>query len=248
MYIVDKLLYTVYNADVVSASDYRDDRENRGGLARIDQSVLADRVYKTLRAAILSGEFEPGERLVESQIADQIGVSRAPVRTAISRLDSEGLVDLFPRRGSYVTALIKQDIWEVYTLRASLERLAFKLVPERTKREEILALHQIIEEMEECVTREDQAGLSDLEWGLHEEIVRLAKHERLLSVWMSLSGQIQLLSRRVIEEEYSDLSPIPQRHKFLLDRLLNGSEEERSGAIEEHINSVAERILARFRG
>lgn len=230
----------------MNANDYRDDGESRGGLARIDQSVLADRVFKTLRVAILSGELEPGERLVESQIADQIGVSRAPVRTAILRLDSEGLVDLFPRRGSYVTTLTKQDVWEVYTLRASLEGLAFKLVPKCTKPEEIQALHLIIEEMEECVAREDQAGLSNLERGLHEEIVRLANHERLLSVWMSISGQIQLLSRRVIETEYSDLSLVPKRHQFLLVMLLNGSEEERSRAIEEHINSVEERILAQY--
>jgi DNA-binding GntR family transcriptional regulator len=161
----------------------------------------------------------------------------------------EGLIDLFPRRGSYVTTLTKQDAWEVYTLRASLEGLAFKLVPERTPKDEISSLQSIIKQMTECAAAEEQALLSDLDMSFHEEIVRLAKNQRLLSMWLSIIGQIKLLSRRVIRMEYDqyhNLKIVPERHQLLLTMLLEGSEVERVKAIEEHISSVATLVLKRF--
>lgn len=88
---------------------------------------LRDVVFYTLRQAILKGELEPGERLMEMQLAEQLGVSRTPIREAIRKLELEGLVLMIPRRGAIVAKITEKDLKDVLEVRASLERLSTKL-------------------------------------------------------------------------------------------------------------------------
>ncbi len=217
--------------------------ENRK-LAPVEHSPLGELVYESLREAILSGDLLPGERLIESRIAEETGVSRAPVREAISRLELEGLVDLRPRRGSYVITLRKKDVWEVYSLRSALESLAYRLVVGNLTDAQYATLQQIADEMEACAEAHDTNRLSQLDTEFHRTVVELAGHERLLSVWLSIDSQMQLLSQHVIRTEYTDLSLIHQRHHALLDILRDGSEDDAARAVMEHIQSAAERVLA----
>jgi DNA-binding GntR family transcriptional regulator len=200
-------------------------------------------VYKKLREAILNGDLVPGERLIESAIADEIGASRAPVREAINRLANEGLVKSIHRRGTYISTLDKHDAWEVYTLRAALERIAFGLAPHQIPSDIRDKLQSIVDEMKSQVPDGDVVTLSDLDMRFHETIVRLAGHKRLLDAWLSLIDQIRLLSRRVIKTQYPDFDVVAKRHQLLLDVLCNGTEEDRMIEIEKHIHSVADRVL-----
>ena len=88
---------------------------------------LRDVVFNTLRQAILRGELQPGERLMEIQLAQRLGVSRTPVREAIRKLELEGLVLMIPRRGAEVAEITRQDLEDVLEVRAALEELAVKI-------------------------------------------------------------------------------------------------------------------------
>ena len=98
---------------------------------------LRDVVFNTLRSAILKGELEPGERLMEIALANKLGVSRTPIREAIRKLELEGLVIMIPRKGAEVARITEKDLRDVLEVRASLEKLAAELACERITAEEI---------------------------------------------------------------------------------------------------------------
>ncbi len=113
--------------------------ENLTKLNLDNYKPLRDVVFENLREAILEGKLKPGQRLMEVQLAEQLGVSRTPVREAIRKLELEGLVVMLPRKGAYVANMSLKDIMDVLEVRASLEGLAY-LAAERISDEDIKSL------------------------------------------------------------------------------------------------------------
>lgn len=102
-----------------------------------------------LRALILDGEYRPDERLVEEQLAERLGVSRTPVRQALTMLEAEGLVEIAPNRGAVVCSFSIEDVWDIYDLRAVLEGYAARRAADRINEEELERLKELAEEQEE---------------------------------------------------------------------------------------------------
>jgi DNA-binding GntR family transcriptional regulator len=202
-----------------------------------------DRAYHEVRTAILNRDLLPGSRLVEAQLAEELGVSRLPVREALIQLESEGLAVRIPGRGKVVASLSAADVSEVYTLRAAVETLAFRLAKDHVTSTDQRSLERLIANMEEAATEGDVRKLAALDVRFHEQIVRLSHHRRALAVWRTMTVQMQLLSLRVIDTLYRDLAVVPDHHRALLDALLRG--EEPTG-LDDHIMSVAHHILSQL--
>lgn len=211
---------------------------------------LVDRVYLRLRSAIHEGILSPGERLVERQLADRLGVSRAPVRDALHLLEQDGLVASTGRRGLMVATLSAQDAWEVYSLRAELEAMALRLATVRATPEAIAELETIVAEMHERCEEGDAHMLATLDMRFHEAACRASGHSRLLWAWTAMSRQIQLLlhvDTRVAEAQYQDVSGLPARHERLLEAIRNGDADAAESLARAHIDAVAERVIAVLR-
>lgn len=215
-------------------------------LEPIEDSDLVDRVRTRLSTAILDGALAPGDRLVETDLATQLGVSRAPVRDALRILEYDGLVTSQGRRGRFVTILSAQDAWEVYTLRESLEVMAFEIVVGRFPPEVLARAEGIIGEMRAAAGSGDKRSLSALDVRFHRLICLTSKHARLLATWESMSSQIGLLSRQVVGTQYDQLSDIAERHQLLLDVVCSGDMDAATAAIRSHIRSVAQSVAARL--
>ena len=114
---------------------------------------LRDVVFNTLRQAILKGELEPGERLMEIQLADRLGVSRTPIREAIRKLGLEGLVLMIPRKGAEVARISEKSLREVLEVRRSLEELATELACQRMEDEALLELEEAQENFRSAVQK-----------------------------------------------------------------------------------------------
>ena len=112
---------------------------------------LRDVVFKTLRQAILKGDLAPGERLMEIQLANQLGVSRTPIREAIRKLELEGLVIMIPRRGAEVAKITEKDLKDVLEVRTSLEELAIGLACERITDEKIERLKEALDQFHKVI-------------------------------------------------------------------------------------------------
>jgi DNA-binding GntR family transcriptional regulator len=219
-------------------------------LEPIENPDLVDRVYLRLRRAIHDGTLPPGERLVERQLADRLGVSRAPVRDALHLLEQDGLVASTGRRGKMVATLSAQDAWEVYSLRSELEAMALRLAAERATPEAISELETIVAEMHDCAEKGDAHMLATLDMRFHEAACRASGHGRLLWAWTAMSRQIQLLlhvDTRVAEAQYQDVQGLPARHEKLLAAIRAGDGDMAGSLARAHIDAVAERVMAVFR-
>jgi DNA-binding GntR family transcriptional regulator len=195
-------------------------------------SVLA---AEALRSMILSGEVLPGERLPETSLTVRLGVSRSPLREAMSVLEQEGLIVQAPRRGAIVAPLTAHDIYEIYTLREQLEGLAIRLgvpVVDESRLDRLRASYAALE----AATGDDQSEHTRLAFEFHLALVGLAGHRRLEESYRSLSLQMQLcmaMNRRAragLESIREDAA----RHQPLRDLALAGDRDGLLEALRNH--------------
>lgn len=151
---------------------------------------LREIVFETMREAIINGDLAPGERLMEVQLAEEMGVSRTPVREAIRKLELEGLVAMIPRKGAYVANYSLKDITDVFEIRAALESLAAGLACERITDDEIEELQQLVVKVGE-VKENDLEELVKVDTEFHDRIYKASRNSRLEQMISNLREQIQ---------------------------------------------------------
>ena len=147
---------------------------------------LRDVVFNTLRQAILRGELQPGERLMEIQLAQRLGVSRTPVREAIRKLELEGLVLMIPRRGAEVAEITRQDLEDVLEVRAALEELAVKDACEHITDEQLQDLKKAANEFKRSLEGTDLVACAEADIHFHEIIYAATNNKRLVQMLNNL--------------------------------------------------------------
>lgn len=151
---------------------------------------LREVVCETLRNAIVAGVLQPGERLMEIQVAEELGVSRTPVREAIRKLELEGFVVMIPRRGTYVSDLSIKDITEVFEVRTSLDVLAAGLAAERITEEELEQMERLLVEIGGYVEQNDMDKIVEADSQFHDILYRASRNERLVGIINNLREQL----------------------------------------------------------
>lgn len=159
-------------------------------------STLSHHVSNFIRDAILQGTFRPNERLIESQIATQLSVSRGPIRDALKQLEHEGLVTILPRRGALVNRLEKADVREIASLRGVIEGLAAKILAERRDLQAADSMETILREMAR-IGDTSPVQFATLDWQFHDTLCSTTGHKRLHQVWNNLRTQIWMYIREI---------------------------------------------------
>ena len=147
---------------------------------------LRDVVFNTLRQAILKGELAPGERLMEIQLANKLGVSRTPIREAIRKLELEGLVLMIPRKGAEVAEITEKNMLDVLEVRRALEELAVKLACERITEEEIQELKDAADAFQKILSEKDITKIAEADEAFHDVIFKSTGNDRLIQLLNSL--------------------------------------------------------------
>jgi DNA-binding GntR family transcriptional regulator len=214
-------------------------------LPRAKSRTLRSEVVNIIRDAIMSGRLKPGEHLKETLIAEQMSVSRSPVREAFRQLEQEGLIVSIPNQGSYVTAFDEDDIKEIFALRAALEDLACEVILQegRLHPADLERLETYIEQQREAIAAQDFDQLTKLDMEFHEFICEKSGFERLLRMWRGLRAQIQVL----FFQRFQALEQVPQTvdtdHTDILEALRQGDAKQFS-EINREINArVAEECV-----
>ncbi len=218
---------------------------NVGCLRRADHRLLRDDVASALRDAILNGEMAPGTRLVESAIADRMGVSRGPVREALVQLERQGLVVMEPHRVAVVRPMEPRDAWEVYTLRAELEALAIREGREYWGDEEITALRQVLARMEALRDEDGQAAAAKLDLEFHGLVCSVSRNRRLIAMFRGLDALVWGLFLAVTS--YLGLGPavMAERHRPIVEALAARDFDFSISVVREHYVRTAEEMLRR---
>lgn len=195
---------------------------------------LRDVVFENLRTAILDGNLKAGQRLMEVQLAEQLGVSRTPIREAIRKLELEGLVVMLPRKGAYVANMSFKDLIDVLEIRASLEGLAASLASERRRDEDIVELERVAKEFEKSVreTNIDDVLKKDVEF--HEKIFIMANNKKLYQLITSLWEQVHRFRVTYVSNYEASLSLVDE-HNRILEAIKEGDSELAKKYATEHI-------------
>ena len=210
--------------------------EGYAALSPAHSRGLNDEVAERLRAAILRGDFTPGQPLREARLAGMLEVSRGPVREALARLEREGLVLIRRNRGATVARLSREDLDEVYTLRLALEELAVRWAVRNASDGDFAAMQAVLDELGRAVARGIyEQEYAQLDTDFHDCIYKAARHGRLYRCWTELRPQIYvlLLTRNVANPNFPQTAV--RRHQPIL-RVLKSRDEERAVAlIRRHV-------------
>lgn len=195
---------------------------------------LRDVVFNTLRQAILKGELEPGERLMEIQLADRLGVSRTPIREAIRKLELEGLVVMIPRKGAEVARITEKDLKDVLEVRCALEELAVELACEKITASEIEELRKNVKEFKKAIHGKDVTALAEKDVAFHDIIFGATGNERLIQILNNLREQMYRYRVEYLKDAQTH-EKLVSEHEAIICDLEEGKVEEAKKNIDDHI-------------
>lgn len=199
-----------------------------------DYSSLSDKVYQVLRDGIAEGKYKTGDCLVELKIADELGVSRTPVREALKQLELEDLVASQPNRGVVVKGFTSEDFQDVFTIRHLLEGQAAYWAAERITPQQLSQLHEIVDLMEFYTHKNDVDHLVKLDTSFHEIIYEASKSRTLKHILTSLHHNIQRARQSSLTVPARPDASLLE-HKAIYAALAAHDSVEAKKQIEQHI-------------
>jgi DNA-binding GntR family transcriptional regulator len=208
----------------------------------IDIQSTQDSVVKAIQSAIFSGELKMGQRIMEEELAETFQISRATVREALRRLEQVGLVQIKPRRGTFVTRLTLKEVERTCRLRAALEGLAARYASERLTGKEWEAVKQIVEEMKAAATAGELSAFLHLDRKFHELIWTLAEDDQLEYVLRFLSTPYFAFVASVSTLLLSDIMKVYRAHEKYLSALKAGQPE----VVQKKVQEIHEGLAAGF--
>ncbi len=208
-------------------------------MAVISRTVLREQVKDVLLQRIATGELEPGERLVETRIAQELGTSQAPVREALRDLELLRLVESEPFRGARVRVFDEEEMLEVYPVRAALEELAARLATANLEGD-VSALEVELEAMKKAVKRDDTKSLVEHDVAFHRLIVEAAGNAVLEQCWKTLGVESRITI--TLYGTYMDPTAAAERHVELIDAIRSGNASAAGREARKHVD-VSARLM-----
>ncbi len=199
----------------------------------IQKRNISEELMDYIKQQILDGEIHPGDRIVETKLAKELGISQTPVREALRQLQGEGIITIIPNKGPIVTPLDRRAVFETYSIRSMLEGLAIRLVTQNATKEEVEDLEQFYMQMKNKLHNHEVQYLLQDSFYIHEKIVMLSRHSRLISMYQSLSFQIAL-ANRMIGTKFTKQKEVDM-HWELIEAIKKGDPDEAEQMMRRHI-------------
>lgn len=207
---------------------------------------LVENAADRIREQLLAGGYRQGEHLVEAKIADELGISRGPVREAFRILRVEGLVTEEPRRGTFVVTITPQDVREIYGLRAAVEGAAVRSLCRKGDPHAVAQLEAAIAEIAAASSEGDTAGVARADVAFHELLCRLSGNRRLLETFQRYVPMLRGLLRWDEEPLGTPVEGVAEQHRPLVAAIRNGDEMEAVRLVTSHSEEAGERLAQRL--
>lgn len=209
----------------------------------LEQRTLSDDVAKIIRKMILNGTLKPGERLNQVQLAEQLNISRGPVREALKLLQNEGLIKHEINKGTYVTTLSMQDAYEIYTLRALLEAEAARLASTNLSEKDFQRLEELLDDFTRAFEQQDLEWEASCDIQFHNMIVQGSQHQRLIRMHKQLDTQVGAMFLTVANKLPIRASQVVENHRLLLETLKNSQQEKIKQVFAEHYTEALKELI-----
>ena len=209
----------------------------------MESRPIREIAYEVLKHAIITGEIPAGERIVETEYADRLHISRTPLREALRKLERDGLVEYVQRRGVIVRAFTIADVEEIYTIRNALEMLTLPAIIRNATTEDVASLKERLREMDEVMAHGDIETLSPMARAFHSQLTALCRQNRILRV---IEGQDEFITRfsaMAIRQE-NRRSQAHEEHYKLVEYVEKRDLEHLEKLMRKHIERSKENCLA----
>ena len=205
---------------------------------------IVDLAKRHMELWIIKGEYEPGQKLKEEEIAMRLGISRPPIREAFKALETEGLVVRKPRRGVFVTEMTAKDVWEAYTLKAVLYEMATGLAMETITANQISELDAVVQQMEACVETEsvDLLQYQEYHQNFHYKIMVISGHDRLKKISVSIHNQVARFSYKSLQNK-SHLQSAVRHHRQIINAIKVKDKTLACRLMREHVLEALDVLL-----
>jgi DNA-binding GntR family transcriptional regulator len=205
---------------------------------------LRHQVIDQIINAIAQGHLKPGERIVEVELAQKFGISRGPVREALSTLAQDGIVEILPYKGTYVVELDKKEIWDIFMVRSLLEGFAIRRIMESEDRDSTTRqLWEIYYEMTEWAKGKPYNKMAELDMKFHETLVLAAGNHYLYKAWVPLKYRVLLYFILTNEKRYETFDAFLELHADLIRIMESGDTERAVQELDKHILQAGEELL-----
>jgi len=203
---------------------------------------LREMVYEELKTQILTGKIIPGTRLMEIELAENMGVSRTPIREAIRKLEKEGLVVIEPRKGAYASQISTDDMVAILEVRQNMEGLAACFAASRINRTELDNLRDVFERYNQAVKESNTKDMIKFDTKFHRAIVE-ASHNKILVQMIEQLQELVLRFRYIYYDDFKRSEKMPKEHGDILDAITKGDGEAARIAADVHIERLKELVI-----
>lgn len=200
----------------------------------IEYATLSQSVQRAIRDMIIKGAIAPGERINEVHLAKKLGVSRGPIREALSRLQAEGVLTYHANRGMTVSTLSAQDAYEVYTLRGMLEEEAVLIAWPNLTQEDLCHFAQLVDEFKDAGVQSNPRRIVECDTEFHNAIVTASGHSRLLEAHRRLDTVNEVMFQMVSRHLPARIDRVVEIHELLIDALRGGDAKYAARAFRQH--------------
>lgn len=156
-----------------------------------EPKLLSEDIADSIRAAIIKGEFKPGEKISEGDLSESMGISRTPLREAFRKLENEGFIEIIPRKGAVVTGIVPAEVNDLYEIKGTLEGLAARLAVANLKEKDIERLEKINKELKDLIDNNDLEAFYRAHTRFHEGFVKLSGNRRLIQMIANLNDHFK---------------------------------------------------------
>lgn len=218
--------------------------ENNGQFILV-KKVLSEQIKEQLIEDLLNKKYKPGDKLIESSLAKQFGVSQAPVREALKALAEMGFVTVEPYKGTTVRSMTKDELWETFTVRAALESLAAGIAAEKITDKQIGELEALVDKMIKTAEAGDVFERAQINNQFHSEILNISGHKLI----MKLSNSMRFTTWSHATGTFTTMGSveIAKRHNAIIDALKRHDSEAASRIMREHIERSARSMLENWK-
>ncbi|MEG0829418.1 MAG: GntR family transcriptional regulator [Anaerovoracaceae bacterium] len=203
---------------------------------------LREIVYEELKVKILKGEIVPGTRMMEVELAEDMGVSRTPIREAIRKLEKEGLVTIEPRRGAYASQISTKDMVDILEVRQDMEGLAAFFAAKRMSQAQIAELYKVSEAYDQAVKESNTGEMIAYDTKFHHIIVESCNNKILVQMIEQLQ-ELVLRFRYIYYDNFRRGENMPAEHKLIVDAINDGRAEDARKAADVHIDRLKEMVI-----
>ena len=215
-------------------------------MTTLERPTLNQKVYQQLRRKLLNGELALGAQLDERILAEELGVSRTPLREAIGQLVKEGIIDYRPYRGNYVRTFTAKQVNDLYEVRKALESLAMRLAIRKLSQEHIEQIQAILDDVQAALVRGDIAAYTEADRRFHDTILHITGNETLIEALDRLAAQIQMV-RTLANRDPEVVERTAHERPRILAALEARNADEAALLMEEHIDGVRRSVVAQIR-